>query len=247
MHNLSQSIFFTSKGFVHDEISKGFTTYKCNYSKEHYKDSLFSDYKIPIPTQLRGANNNRLAEHFAGRYCAKSCLEFLGLKNPLIPIHSDRSPIWPNGFIGSISHTKSSAIATCTPSKGLIGVGIDIENIIDIKTINKINKLIVFDDEKNIIAPEPTEIAFTLVLSVKECFFKAAYPSVKRIFDFKDISVININSELGLVEVRTNKTLSNSIKKGMKFETKFKVTNDEQIISFCHIKNNLNRISYEGT
>ncbi len=46
----------------------------------------------------------RLAEFSQGRMHARIALARLGLADASIPVAADRAPVWPQGFVGSISH-----------------------------------------------------------------------------------------------------------------------------------------------
>src|SRR5580692_9704966 len=46
----------------------------------------------------------RMATFRAGRACARGALKELGSRNVAIPIGPSGAPIWPPGFVGSITH-----------------------------------------------------------------------------------------------------------------------------------------------
>ena len=68
-------------------------------------------YQIDFPTQLKQAVPKRCAEFLAGRYVAQQALKELTTREYQIPVADDRSPIWPEGIVGSISYTDSQSIA----------------------------------------------------------------------------------------------------------------------------------------
>ena len=60
----------------------------------------------------------------SGRYCVRAAQAELAIPAQEIG-RNERAPIWPQGCIGSISHSASVAVAALSTS--LTGVGVDIE------------------------------------------------------------------------------------------------------------------------
>src|SRR5258707_9342490 len=54
---------------------------------------------------LGRAQPKRAREFAAGRQCARQALERFGLTGWDLAVRPDRSPAWPEEFVGSISHT----------------------------------------------------------------------------------------------------------------------------------------------
>ncbi len=77
----------------------------------------------------------RLAEFSQGRMHARIALAQLGLIDACIPMAADRAPVWPAGFVGSISHVpadpgqnlQGQVLAVAAFSRDCIGLGIDLE------------------------------------------------------------------------------------------------------------------------
>ncbi len=77
----------------------------------------------------------RLAEFAQGRMHARIALDRLGLAHASIPVASDRAPIWPQGFVGSISHVPADrarklpgqVIAVVARACDCPGLGVDLE------------------------------------------------------------------------------------------------------------------------
>ncbi len=77
----------------------------------------------------------RLTEFAQGRKHARQALEQLDVVMPSIPMSADRSPAWPQGFVGSISHVPANpqrnqpgwVIAAAARSEHCAGLGIDLE------------------------------------------------------------------------------------------------------------------------
>lgn len=78
---------------------------------------------------------SRLAEFSLGRFHARLALARLGVVHPSIPVSPNRAPVWPSGFVGSISHTPADpvskragqVIAVVARSTDYAGLGVDLE------------------------------------------------------------------------------------------------------------------------
>ena len=68
----------------------------------------------------------RKREFRAGRAAARAALEACGLSPQPILRDKARRPIWPPGFVGSISHTDHLAAAIAGDQSAFAGLGLDI-------------------------------------------------------------------------------------------------------------------------
>lgn len=68
----------------------------------------------------------RRAEFVAGRACAHRALEALGCAYQPLPAGENRVPLWPAGFVGSISHSRTLAVAAVCRRGVLDAIGIDV-------------------------------------------------------------------------------------------------------------------------
>ncbi|SRR6266851_118353 len=66
-----------------------------------------------------------------GRAYAKHALAVFGVHDVDLPVGSDRLPVWPAGFIGSITHTRRNSGGYCAAavarSDEFLALGIDVE------------------------------------------------------------------------------------------------------------------------
>ncbi|ARU56780.1 phosphopantetheinyl transferase component of siderophore synthetase [Oleiphilus messinensis] len=181
-----------------------------------------SEFGVVLPENIARAVEKRQAEFVAGRYCAIQALKKLSIPHYQPEVSDDRSPVWPFGISGSISHTSNKnaesniAIAVVTRDKE---VGIDAEFLIQYEDLQGFTQLILNSDELQCFEKTGFDKRwlFTLIFSVKESFFKAAYPQVKRVFDFDAISIFEIDSEACTVSFRLNYTLSPELQCGRVF------------------------------
>lgn len=198
------------------------------YYYKEYKKQYFNYLSIPFPINLTDAVDKRCAEYLAGRYAATKALFMLTQQQLPVPANPDRSPCWPPGIIGSISHTDHHAVAMVAYDTQHAFLGIDIENWIDTAIANDIAKDILVNNEYTNLGQ--TGLAFnreiTLIFSAKECLYKALYPSVKHFFGFDYASVKAINIATGTGIITLEQSLSAQWTAGCTFHIKFLITAD---------------------
>ena len=73
------------------------------------------------------AVESRQFAYSTGRYLAKRALAEIGVVVSSIPTHASRRPVWPDGVVGSITHSRRYAIAVVGVRPGLAGIGVDLE------------------------------------------------------------------------------------------------------------------------
>ncbi|MGB0952230.1 MAG: 4'-phosphopantetheinyl transferase family protein [Planctomycetota bacterium] len=72
---------------------------------------------------------SRRQEFSSGRLLAHQLLQAADRDVPALLALEDRSPAWPDGILGSISHSRRWCAAAIAPQqRGLLGVGIDVED-----------------------------------------------------------------------------------------------------------------------
>lgn len=140
----------------------------------------------------RDRNSARLKrqnEFEVGRKCAGYAMQELGLTGPVL-INADRSPAWPDGVVGSISHSSMITWAAVASTQTAKSVGIDTEPLIDTNVLASIKDQIVSDDEWTAARASLTQLSdsalFTAIFSAKEAFYKCLHQVEKEYFDFRD-------------------------------------------------------------
>lgn len=134
-------------------------------------------------TQTHGMVNARLTEFRHGRYCARQAMDQLG--HPAAPVRKrqDRSPEWPAGLAGSITHTGKYAAAALASSADYISLGLDVEQAGELDP----------DELRLIVRPDESvggDGALGQVLfSIKECIYKCIHPIVHTYVDFQEMQV----------------------------------------------------------
>lgn len=142
------------------------------------------------------AVKSRVAEFACGRACARAALARLGLTAVPIPAGPDRAPVWPAGFIGSISHSNGYCVAVAARAQlpnvgvGSRSIGIDMEQLGAV-TPELWSHLLRAEERAELdeLAEAERRLAATIQFSAKEAFYKAQYPLTKSWLEFGDVSV----------------------------------------------------------
>ncbi|GAA5442183.1 hypothetical protein Misp06_00352 [Microbulbifer sp. NBRC 101763] len=195
--------------------------FECEFNPKEYSDLLFKALDVTLSEDVRLARDKRKSEFLAGRYCAQQALNHYGYQNIDIPIGQDRSPQWPKGVIGSITHAGNRAV--CAISRQSVGLGIDYELPVTDKTANEISNLIVSEKEKLLLSNSGLPYAnwLTLIFSIKESLFKALYPKVKQYFDFLDAEVFSIDHVQQTISLKLLRNLTPEVRSGQIYDGKY--------------------------
>jgi len=83
------------------------------------------------PLQVRRsvgeAMAERTAEHAAGRAAAARALQAAGASDLYVGRSADGAPIWPEAFVGSISHGAGHVVAVAASRRLVAALGVDVE------------------------------------------------------------------------------------------------------------------------
>ncbi len=164
----------------------------------------FKKYQYLLPNSLKTAAIGRQNEFIAGRICAIKAGKQIGFEVEDLKIGDSREPLWPNGLVGSITHTKGFAIAAVALKTHIRSIGIDIEKIISEKRIETIYKMVLTEDDKLMMKNVPSDmelLACSAIFSIKESLYKAIYPFCKCYFGFKEANINEINFDQQSVEI----------------------------------------------
>ncbi|MDO3384323.1 4'-phosphopantetheinyl transferase superfamily protein [Gilvimarinus sp. SDUM040013] len=168
---------------------------KCRFALSEYSMALYHEFNIDIPPCVSSAVFKRQAEFLAGRYCARRSLSLAGECSGKVGVASNRQPLWPDGYIGSISHNDSSSVAIASKKQICSYLGVDIEKTLNEETIEEIQSLILDFDEIGVIRHINLSfvVAFSVCFSSKESIFKAFFPKVGKYFDFSMAKLVRID------------------------------------------------------
>ncbi|WKZ57105.1 MAG: 4'-phosphopantetheinyl transferase superfamily protein [Bdellovibrionota bacterium] len=117
-------------------------------------------------------------------------LETLGVRSagPL-PHAESGARSWPEGVVGSVSHTHTAVVVAAGPSAHYRTIGIDIERV-DRELHPRIEERICRPEERQALTvlshPEERRLRLLLTFCCKETLFKALSPLVRRYFGYQD-------------------------------------------------------------
>ena len=132
----------------------------------------------------------RQQEFAAGRTAARKAMRDIGWRDMAIPCKADRSPEWPEGLTGSISHSKQACVAVVGRKAHVDSIGIDIEDQIPIDP--DLWSAICTPQELAAVTKLPVAtrgLTVTRIFSAKEAFYKWQYPLTGHLLDFHDVTI----------------------------------------------------------
>jgi 4'-phosphopantetheinyl transferase EntD len=139
---------------------------------------------------LDNAVPKRLAEFAAGRRAARAAMASLGVPASAIPHGADRAPQWPQGVVGSISHTDGLCLAMVGRSGDWVGLGLDVEADHDLEPTLWPEILRPEDLARINALPDAVQGSGALAVFVaKEAAYKAQYPIGRTLIDFHALTV----------------------------------------------------------
>ncbi|MEO8114922.1 MAG: 4'-phosphopantetheinyl transferase superfamily protein [Phenylobacterium sp.] len=171
-----------------EQIARLFTVpvSACVATPEMYGAQLFPQEQDAVAKAVV----RRRREFAAGRACARAAPSGLGLIAGPIAVGADRGPVWPHGYLGSITHCDGFCCAIAARSSAVRGLGIDVEGADPFEP--EMARLICRPDELARFAavPGPTGSSWPkLAFSAKEAFYKCYRPLAATVLDFLDVSV----------------------------------------------------------
>lgn len=110
-----------------------------------------------------------------GRFCAHRALAALGGGEAVIGRHKNGAPLWPDGVVGSITHTSGYAAALAADGERISGIGVDAERVGAVSE-DIWPKLFGADERdylKKLEDEEDRKLCATLFFCAKEACFKA--------------------------------------------------------------------------
>lgn len=135
---------------------------------------------------LARAVEKRRDEFLAGRAAARLAMQSMGRDARPVPMGEDRSPVWPDGLTGSISHTGFGAVCALARSVDVKAVGVDIEP--DEPIEDGLIRAICLPGEVPEDDPDRGRLA-RRIFSAKEAAYKAQYPRSRTIFGFDGLNL----------------------------------------------------------
>jgi 4'-phosphopantetheinyl transferase EntD len=132
---------------------------------------------------LEKSVEKRRAEFGTARVIARRALSRLGVAPlPLVP-KPDRSPSWPRGVVGSITHTQGYCAVAVAHDSAFISLGVDAEQDKVLK--EELIEMICTPAERVQLGATDAVVYF----AAKEAFYKCQYPLTQRYLGFQDVEL----------------------------------------------------------
>lgn len=187
-----------------------------------------------LPTMA--AASKRQAEFLAGRVCAREALRRMTGEPHIPTVNEDRSPCWPDGVVGSITHGAGWAAAMVARRERWQGIGLDVEKRLPVARADRlVGEILTPRELEGYAALDDMQRALrvTLTFSIKESLFKALYPLVNTRFYFQDAELIHHDTS-GYARLRLLTSLSSQWKAGVELEGQF-ASFDDYLLSLVSI------------
>jgi 4'-phosphopantetheinyl transferase EntD len=161
-----------------------------------------------VPTPLRPAEAELVAravvkrrlEFARGRACARSALALLGGPSVDILMGRAREPLWPNEFVGSLTHTDGFCAAAVARRDRFVTLGLDAEP--DTPLEPNVAERVTSREERERAAErvngDPGRAAH-LLFSAKEAFYKCQFPLTHSFLSFDAVRMEVEEEELSCV------------------------------------------------
>lgn len=211
------------------------------FDEAAFTPTHFAAAAVRCPDGIARSVRKRQAEFFFGRLAARYAMERAGWEPGLvwadIGIAATREPLWPAHVVGSISHTAGIAAAVVAPSRAYRGMGLDVEQIVSERTRATVLEMALDDEEARMLDACPGRLSLderiTLVFSAKESLFKAAFGSVRRIFDFSAARLSSMDLESGRLALTLVEHLNDEFTLGRCCELAFSQLEGGTILTVC--------------
>jgi enterobactin synthetase component D len=157
---------------------------------------------LKLPPSLSNAVPKRQREYLAGRCCASEALSRAGFPATFYPERGeDRLPLWPEEWVGSISHSGDYAMAVAASRHHCSALGIDIQQHASEKSMHAIQHLIAKPEELLHLHGMDSHLKPLLIFSAKESLYKALYPQVRQIQEFDAAALIQTDENTLILEL----------------------------------------------
>ena len=147
---------------------------------------------------MRTAGKYRQREFTAGRDCARAALAQLGCPEQPILHDPNGVPIWPDGAMAALSHSRGYCAAVAARQADFRMLGLDLE-----KT-NRLSRAaitrVVHPQEQSYVVGDQRRAS--LIFSAKEAFFKAQFPEWQTHANFHDLELALEGGDSGRILIQ---------------------------------------------
>jgi len=139
---------------------------------------------------VANATPKRRREFIAGRILARWAMRQLCVRPRAVPSSATRAPVWPNGIVGSISHTDRYCAVALAHSDDFQAIGIDLEHASPIES--SLWPLICGSNELERLrcaGNDSPGLACKVLFCAKEAGYKAQHTLTGQVLDFDAMDV----------------------------------------------------------
>lgn len=198
-----------------------------------FQSAWFAHAQLAQPASIARSVPKRQAEFFFGRWAAREALLQGGVVGAQVLIGPSREPIWPPGWVGSLSHCQGYAAAAVAPARSIQCIGIDIERVATAQTLEALLAVAVDATESDRLTRSAPGLSraqlATLAFSAKESFYKATFPLVGRFIGFEAARVIEVCEAEGVLRMELTESLAGPWRAGCNVEVPFQMM-DENVV-----------------
>ena len=135
---------------------------------------------------LRGnVVNKRRVEFALGRIAAHRALRAAGHTGSAPVLQGvGRTPAWPSGFVGSITHCGPWAVAAAAKADSMKSIGIDLEDAESVPVEEIVQRVCTDAETEWVLAGANGQLKLAALFSAKEAAYKALFPLCRKFFDF---------------------------------------------------------------
>ena len=163
---------------------------------EHPADVLTERERAIV---ARSKSEKRRAEFTAGRVAAKSALLAFGLKDFEILKGPKGAPMWPEKFVGSITHSGNHSVAVAAKRTDYSAIGIDLQQATEASLPSKgaIHRICSEEERSKLDTLSESEQALMAlrIFSAKECVHKALRAYSETEIPFHSVSISKISKD----------------------------------------------------
>lgn len=148
---------------------------------------------VLFPQEARAVSDAipaRRDEFSTGRVLARRAMDMLGHPPAAIAMQADRSPGWPNGLTGSLSHGAGLCIAALGRRAEVLAIGVDVEDAAQLP--DDLLEFICTPAELDWLcrfAPDQQKLVAQAVFSAKEAAYKCQFTLTDTVLEFQDVEL----------------------------------------------------------
>jgi 4'-phosphopantetheinyl transferase EntD len=188
-------------------------------------DAYGSDWgSVLLPEELAvvaDATEPRRTEFAAGRCCAREALSRLGHPGSPILRGPHREPLWPEGIVGSITHSADYCAAAVAAQRDILSLGIDAE--VNATLPDGVVQLTMTELEAGQIDRMTGVHACALIFSAKEALFKAWFPLGRTWLGHHDVE-IELEEDRPVFSIHLSPRVRDQLPRSVTFSGRFAAT-----------------------